>query len=434
MFSIEKTREQLCAGAYSRVLADLYATTSESTKVYSDRFCGALDKFTEIFGDSSTVALFSAPGRTEIGGNHTDHQHGHVLAASVNLDVIAVASPNASGIIRIKSEGYNMDTIDLSDLSVKKEEYNRAGALIRGIAAKLTEMGYTLGGFDAYTTSNVLSGSGLSSSAAFEVLVGNIMNAFYCSSEVSPVEIAKIGQYAENVYFGKPCGLMDQTASSVGGIITIDFKSTVHPVVEKVEYDFTKSGYALCILDSGADHSDLTDEYASIPQEMKLVASFFGKDFLEEVDEADFYAKLPALRTAVCDRAVLRAIHFFADDKRVVKQVACIRENRFDDFLSLVNESGRSSFMYLQNIFVPRLAEKEQAMSVTLALCEHLLEGQGAFRVHGGGFAGTVQAFVPLTKLEAFRTGAEAVLGKGNCHVLSIRALGGCVLKTNENY
>lgn len=427
MFSTAETKEKLLGGDYSERLSALYATDTNSTKFYSDRYSKAIDNFIATFGESDNVKLFSAPGRTEIGGNHTDHQHGHVLAASVNLDVIAVASPNNSTIIRILSEGHKMDTIDLRDLSVKEDEYNHAGSLIRGIAAKLHEMGYKLSGFDAYTTSSVLAGSGLSSSAAFEVLVGNIINTFYCDGKVSPVEIAKIGQYAENVFFGKPCGLMDQMASSVGGIISIDFKSTESPVVEQVEYDFTKSGYALCIVDSGADHSDLTDEYAAIPREMKLVAKFFGKNFLVEVDSEDFYSNIAEIRKEAGDRAVLRAIHFFNDDKRVTKQVNAIKGNDFNKFLALITESGHSSFMYLQNVFAPRLAQ-EQGMSITLALCEKLLDGKGAYRVHGGGFAGTVQAFVPLEMLDGFKAKIEATLGEGHCHVLSIRSIGGCVL------
>lgn len=428
MLSIAQTKEKLLQGGYDGTLGALYAVPPENTKLYSDRFCRTLDNFSAAFGDSDGVCLFSAPGRTEIGGNHTDHQRGHVLAAGVNLDVIGVAAPNGGRVIRIQSEGFPMDTIDLDDLSVHTSEVNRASSLIRGMAARLTQLGHTLGGFDAYTTSNVLSGSGLSSSAAFEILVGNMMSTLYCGSSVTPVQIAQIGQYAENVYFGKPSGLMDQTASSVGGIVTIDFESTASPVVEKVDFDFTRSGCALCILDSGADHSDLTDEYAAIPREMKAVANFFGKDYLREVDETEFYAKLPQIRKTAGDRAILRAAHFFAEDRRVVRQVEAIRQGRFEDFLALVTESGHSSFMYLQNVF-PTGSSQHQAMSVALALCERLLAGEGAYRVHGGGFAGTVQAFVPLERLEGFKAGAEAALGGGNCHVLSIRGIGGCEVR-----
>lgn len=421
----EALKQKIRSGAYEKTLAALYP--DGDLNFYGDRFCKAIDSFAEIFGERDGICLFSAPGRTEIGGNHTDHQHGHVLAASVNLDVIAVAALNGSNLIRIKSEGYEMDTIDIRDLSVKAEEYNHAAALIRGIASKIHEMGYELKGFDAYTTSNVLSGSGLSSSAAFEVLVGNMVNSFCCEGKISPVEIAKIGQYAENVFFGKPCGLMDQMASSVGGIVTIDFKDTSAPVVEKVDFDFEKSGFALCIIDSGADHADLTDEYASIPKEMKSAAKVFGKDFLRDVPKDEFYSKIADVRKAAGDRAVLRAIHFFDDDARVLKQVDAIKHGDFEGFLNLVTESGRSSFMYLQNIFSTK-TPGQQDMSVLLALCEKLLSGKGAWRVHGGGFAGTVQAFVPRDMLDEFKASIEAVFGKGKCHVLSIRAVGGIKL------
>ncbi len=422
----EALKQKIRSGEYKKTFSALYP--DGDLNFYTERFCRAVDSFAEIFGDKDGIRLFSAPGRTEIGGNHTDHQHGHVLAASVNLDVIAVAAPNGSNLIKIKSEGYEMDTIDIRDLSVKAEEYNHAAALIRGIASKIHEMGYELKGFDAYTTSSVLSGSGLSSSAAFEVLVGNIVNSFCCDGKISPVEIAKIGQYAENVYFGKPCGLMDQMASSVGGIVTIDFKDTSAPVVEKVDFDFESSGFALCIIDSGADHADLTDEYASIPKEMKAAAKVFGRDFLRDVPMDEFYSKLADVRKAAGDRAVLRAIHFFDDDARVLKQVDAIKRGDFGEFLNLVTESGRSSFMYLQNIFSTK-TPAQQDMSVLLALCEKLLSGKGAWRVHGGGFAGTVQAFVPRGELDRFKSSIEAVFGKGKCHVLSIRPVGGLEIK-----
>ena len=367
---------------------------------------------------------FSAPGRTEISGNHTDHQHGCVLAAAVNLETVAEVTLNDRGVVAVASEGYAPVEIDLSDLSIHPEEKNTTAALIRGVAAAFAQRGAKLQGFDAKVRSTVLPGSGLSSSAAFEVLIGTIFNELCFEKRLSAVEVAQIGQYAENVYFGKPSGLMDQTASSVGGMVFIDFADPAHPVVENLSLDLNALGYALCIVDSGADHADLTDEYAAIPVECRQVAAFFGKEVLREVDEDEFYARFKEVRAATSDRAILRAIHFFGDNRRVQQQFAALQAGDFDAFLQMVTESGRSSWMYLQDI-TPAGAIEHQDMAVALALCDRLLQGSGAFRVHGGGFAGTVQAFVPLEKLEQFRSGIEAVLGQGACHVLSIRAEGG---------
>jgi galactokinase len=368
--------------------------------------------------------IFSAPGRTEISGNHTDHQHGCVLAAAVNLVTVAEVNLNHSNLIRIQSEGYPIVEVVLNDLSIHEEEKNTTAALVRGVAAAFSQRGAVLEGFDARVRSSVLPGSGLSSSAAFEVLIGTICNEVFFDKRLSAVEIAQVGQYAENVYFGKPCGLMDQTASSVGGMVFIDFADPAAPVVEKIDFDFTAAGHALCIIDSGADHADLTDEYAAIPGELKKVSAFFGKEVLRDIPETDFFAALPDLRHRVPDRAILRAVHFYQENKRVQRQAQALREGDFDTFLGLVSESGRSSWMYLQNI-TPAGATEHQDVAVTLALCDTLLHGRGAFRVHGGGFAGTVQAFVPLEILDSFKEGMERVLGEGKCHVLSIRSEGG---------
>ena len=368
--------------------------------------------------------FFSAPGRTEISGNHTDHQHGCVLAAAVNLKTVAEVTRNQSGLIRVQSEGSPAVEVDLSDLSVREEEKNTTAALIRGVAAAFSQRGAHLEGFDARVRSGVLPGSGLSSSAAFEVLMGTICNELFFDRKLSAVEIAQVGQYAENVYFGKPCGLMDQTASSVGGMVFIDFENPDSPVVERIDFDFAAAGHALCIIDSGADHADLTDEYAAIPGELKKISAFFGKEVLRDIPEADFFAALPELRHRVPDRAILRAIHFYQENKRVQRQVQALRDGDFGTFLRLVSESGRSSWMYLQNI-TPTGATEHQDVAVALALCDTLLQGKGAFRVHGGGFAGTVQAFVPLEMLDSFKEGMERVLGEGKCHVLSIRSEGG---------
>ena len=367
---------------------------------------------------------FSAPGRTEISGNHTDHQHGCVLAAAVNLASVAEVKRNGSRSIRISSEGFDSVEIDLDDLSIQEEEKNTTASLVRGVAAGFAARDITLEGFDARIRSSVLPGSGLSSSASFEVLIGTICNQLFCGGALSAVEIAQIGQYAENVYFGKPSGLMDQMASSVGGLVFIDFEDPSKPVVERLDYDFSAAGYALCIIDSGANHADLTDEYASIPEEMSQVCAFFGKKVLREIPEKDFLAALPALRLQVLDRAVLRALHFYNENKRVLAQVQALKKNDLPTFMNLVKESGRSSWMYLQNIS-PTGAVEYQEMAVALALCDILLQGEGAFRVHGGGFAGTVQAFVPLDRVKEFKSGIEAVLGKGSCHILSIRSEGG---------
>ena len=371
-----------------------------------------------------TSYFFSAPGRTEISGNHTDHQHGCVLAAAVNLVTVAEVTLNHFGLIRVQSEGYPVVEVDLNDLSVHEEEKNTTASLIRGVAAAFSQRGAQLEGFDARVRSSVLHGSGLSSSAAFEVLIGTICNELFFDRKLSPVEIAQVGQYAENVYFGKPCGLMDQTASSVGGMVFIDFENPDSPVVERIDFDFAAAGHALCIIDSGADHADLTEEYAAIPGELKDVCTFFGKEVLRDIPEADFFAALPELRHRVPDRAILRAVHFYQENKRVQRQAQALRDGDFDTFLDLVSESGRSSWMYLQNI-TPTGATEHQDVAVALALCDTLLHGQGAFRVHGGGFAGTVQAFVPLEMLDSFKEGIERVLGKGKCHILAIRSEGG---------
>ena len=379
--------------------------------------------FAETFGGEPS-RYFSAPGRTEIGGNHTDHQRGRVLAGAVNLDTVAAVRPNGSSVIRILSEGYPMCQVDVSDLIPKADEINTTMALIRGVAARFTQLGCVVEGFDAYVTSTVLPGSGLSSSAAYEVLIGTIINHLFFDGKVSQPEIAMIGQYAENVYFGKPCGLMDQMASAVGSMVTIDFLDKENPVIEKVDFDFAACGHALCIIDSRASHADLTDEYAAITIELKNICGYFGKDVLTQIDEAAFIAAIPALREQFGDRAVLRAYHFYKENARVPKQVEALKNGDFDTFLKLVKESGYSSYMYLQNV-IPAGYREHQDVALSLSLCELYLDGRGAYRVHGGGFAGTVQAFVPVDILESFRKGIDAVLGEGACHVLSIRPHGG---------
>ena len=372
--------------------------------------------------------LFSAPGRTEISGNHTDHQHGCVLAAAVDLQTVAEVIMNGTEQIRVHSDGYPAISVDINQLEVREEEKCTTAALVRGVAAAFSQRGAKLQGFDMVAHSNVLPGSGLSSSAAFEVLLGTIFNELFFDKKLSPVEIAQIGQYAENVYFGKPCGLMDQMASAVGSMVYIDFADPSQPVVEKVDFDFQKAGYALCIIDSGADHADLTDEYAAITHELKQLCAFFGKEYLRQIPEEDFMSAMPQLRGRVPDRAILRAFHVYQENARVREQVAALKAGNVDVFLQLVKASGQSSWMYLQNIY-PAGAVDRQPMAFALALCERLLQGRGACRVHGGGFAGTVQAFVPLDLLNYFRDTIEANLGSGSCHVLQIRPYGGIRVK-----
>ena len=379
--------------------------------------------FAAAFG-GAPERYFSAPGRTEIGGNHTDHQRGRVLAAAVNLDTQAAVRLNGTDCIRILSQGYPLCEVDLKVLTPQADEVNGTASLIRGVAARFVELGCQVKGFDAYCESTVLPGSGLSSSAAYEVLIGTILNHLFFDSRISAPEIAMIGQYAENVFFGKPCGLMDQTASSVGGLVTIDFFEKENPNIRSVAFDFSACGHALCIIDSRASHADLTDEYAAIPGELKQICAHFGKDVLTQIDPNDFYAAIPALREKCGDRAVMRAIHFYQENERVPQQVAALEAGDFNKFLALVKESGFSSFMYLQNV-IPAGRTRNQEMAIALGLCEHYLRDKGAYRVHGGGFAGTVQAFVPFDLLDSFRAGIDAVLGEGACHVLSIRPQGG---------
>ena len=382
------------------------------------------EKFTQQFGRKASY-IFSAPGRTELGGNHTDHQHGKVLAAAVNREAVAAVAPNGTQMVNLLSEGFPTCHIDLTDLTVHPEEAGQTSALIRGVAARFQEFG--LAGFDAYVTSNVLSGSGLSSSAAFEVLIGVIFNHL-CAAGKTAVEIAQIGQYAENVYFGKPCGLMDQTASSVGNIIGIDFADPAAPVVTPIPFDFASSGYALCIIDSGASHADLTDEYAAITSELKAVCKIFGKEFLRDVPEKEFYDRIAQVRQSRGDRAVLRAMHVFEENKRVEKQTEALLAGDFEAFLKLVTQSGQSSWLYLQNV-VPAGRTAQQEVAYALAVAQQLLAGRGACRVHGGGFAGTIQAFVPCDLADSFCAAMEKALGPGSCHIMSIRPEGGILVE-----
>lgn len=420
-------QQDLQNGAINARLQSLCGLDGTELEEKRQRLLHLIQAYSEKFGTDGEVSLFSSPGRTEMGGNHTDHQHGYVLAGPVNLDMMACAGANGTMTAVIHSAGYPAIEVDLSVLTPQEDELGSSAALVRGIASRLHDMGYQIGGFNACVDSTVLGGSGLSSSAAYEVLIGIIMNHLFCEDAIDAVAIAQIGQYAENKFFGKPCGLMDQLACAVGGIISIDFNDPAVPIVNKINYDLRSSGHVLCIIDSGADHADLTDEYAAVSSEMKAVAAYFGKQVLREVDEKEFWSNLAEVRKQAGDRAVLRAMHFFSDNQLALKEARALEQDDFQYFLSLVDQSGRSSAMLLQNLFCTARPQ-EQAVPLTIALAQHLLGGEGAVRVHGGGFAGTIQAYVPVSMKDAFRAGMEAVLGEGCCHFLGIRLEGGVVI------
>jgi galactokinase len=401
---------------------ELYGSDAAELKKQAKRYTDLLKLFTKSFA-SKEAEFFSSPGRTEIGGNHTDHNLGRVLAGAVNLDNIAVAAVNKTNIIRIESAGYPRFEVNLKSLKPDKKEKFTSAALVRGICARLKELGYIIGGFDACIDGGVPVGSGLSSSASFEVLIGAIINQLFNKGKVDPIQIAIIGQYSENNYFGKPCGLMDQTACSMGGLITIDFKDPSKPVVKKINFDFVATGFALVITDTGGNHADLNDEYASLPTDMKAVAAQLGAKVLRQVTLEQVIQIIPKIRQKVGDRAILRAIHFQGDNQRVVDQVKALEKNDFKAFLGMVVDSGYSSYMYNQNIY-PVNNVKEQGVSLALALSELVLKGKGAWRVHGGGFAGTIQAFVPNALLKKYISTLEHVYGAGSCHKLFIRNLG----------
>lgn len=414
-------KEQVVSGKYDALIEDLYADPSllDSQK---QRYAAALDKYQTLFGDDE-VSIYSAAGRSEISGNHTDHQHGCVLAGSINLDAIGIVSKQ-DHVIKVISDDFDIKPIDLNDLDKKEDELGTSEALIRGVVSKLKELGYNVGGFKAFITSDVLMGAGLSSSAAFESIIGTIIDGLYNDMKIDMVTIAKVGQYAENVYFGKPCGLMDQMASSIGGLINIDFEDPQSPKIKKVEVDFEEYGHSLCIVDTKGSHADLTDDYAAIPYEMKKVANYFNQEALREVDKDDFYLNLPKIREILGDRAVLRAMHLFEENKRVDQQVKALEEGDFDTFKKLIKESGDSSFKYLQNVYSSHDLTN-QSVSIGLAISDISLGDKGVSRVHGGGFAGTIQAFVPNDIVGMYKKNMEHVFGEGACHVLKVRPYGG---------
>ncbi len=390
------------------------------------RYRKAVEDYKAYFAsEGEKIRVFSAPGRTEVGGNHTDHNCGKVLAASVDLDIIAVVEPLDEPVAVIKSEGFEEDRILIDELEVNEDEKNKAISLLRGVTRGLKDRGFTVGGFKAYTTSNVMKGSGLSSSAAFEVLIGTIYSYLYNNGGIDPVKIAQIAQFAENKYFGKPSGLMDQMASSVGGFVAIDFKDIESPIIENINVDFDSFGHALCIIDTKGDHADLTPEYAAIPAEMHAIAEYFSVKNLRQLCKHDIILNINLLRDKFGDRAVLRAIHFFEENKRVDKLVNALKRSDFQAFLDSINESGNSSYKYLQNVYSCSDV-RHQGLSIGLNIAEYALTRKGASRVHGGGFAGTIQAFVPFELLKEFKMELEKVFGNGSCHVLKIRPVGGC--------
>ena len=413
--------EELNNKKYDELLNDIYVDTN-LLDYQRERYVKAINKYVSLYGDTD-VEIYSAPGRSEVGGNHTDHQHGCVLAAAVNLGAIAVVG-RVDNKIKVLSDDFDIAPINLEDLEIKKAEEGTSEALIRGVCARLKELGYNVGGFNAFITSDVLMGAGLSSSAAFETIIGTIISGLYNDMTIDPVVIAQVGQYAENVYFGKPCGLMDQCASSVGSLINIDFNDVAKPIVNKVDVDFSKFGHSLCIVDTKGSHADLTDEYAAIPMEMKKVANYFGKEFLREVDEEDFFNDIAGARKACQDRAVLRAIHLFEENKRVDQEVKALNNSDFETFKKVVKESGDSSYKFLQNVYA-NCDVQNQSVSIGLAMSEKIIGRNGVCRVHGGGFAGTIQAFVKDEFVTAYKTEIERVFGKGSCHVLKVRKYGG---------
>ncbi len=423
MQNIMSVRESLEQGSLDQRIKEIYV--DEQRVPYNrERYIRAIDRFTELFPSEKEIEIYSAPGRSEVCGNHTDHQNGMVLATSINLDAIAIVAKAEEPVIRLVSGDFPMEEVDVTDLSMKEEEQSTTTALIRGVAAGMKERGHKVGGFTAYITSDVLMGAGMSSSAAFESLIGTILSGLYNDMKVSSIEIAQIGQYAENIYFGKPCGLMDQMACSVGGMIFIDFQEKEHPEVRQVHTDFEKAGLSLCIVDTKGSHADLTPDYAAVPAEMNQVAQALGREHLREVPRETFFKELPKLWKETSGRAVLRAIHFYEEEERVLRGVKSLEESDYPGFLSVIKASGDSSAKYLQNIYSPKDVDS-QNVTVALAVSESILGENGVCRVHGGGFAGTIQAFVKNEAVAAYKEQIEAIYGDDSCHVLKVRLQGG---------
>ena len=426
MMNLVNCTKEIYSENIVRLFSELYGNDSAVINKQQIRYENALHAFSEHFPSREEIKIYSAPGRTEIGGNHTDHQRGVVLAGAVNLDTLAVVAFHNEGVVRVKSEGYVLAEIQVSDLKPNKN-YDGTTALVKGVMSKFNEKGVTVSGFDMYTTSDVICGGGISSSAAFETLIGTVINQKYNNGEATPFEIAQFGQFAENVFFGKSCGLLDQTVSSYGGLVSVDFNDVSAPVIEKINFDFEQYGYTLCITDTKSSHENLTDDYVAIRQEMKQVAEYFDCEVLSEVDEREFYNTLPNLRKFCSDRAIMRAMHFFAETKRVKEEAEALKKGDIDEFLRLVNESGYSSANLLQNLYSNN-TPTEQAIPLAIAISKSILGNKGAVRVHGGGFAGTIQAFVPTEMVKEYKTEIERVYGDGACHQMKIRPVGGTLI------
>ena len=421
--NIQSVLSNLNKGVYKEAFSRLYGNSDKALEYQTKRYIKAVESFSEIFPTRNEINLYSAPGRTEIGGNHTDHQQGSVLAGAVNLDAIAIVSFHNDGCIRLKSEGFEQITIDLSDTGVHQGELGTS-AIVRGIAARFMEKGVQIGGFDAYCTSDVICGGGISSSAAFEMLICTVIDEHYNKEKSSALEMARIGWFAETTYFGKKCGLLDQTVSAFGGLVGIDFSDVANPIIEKIDYDFSQSGYTLCITDTKSSHEDLTDDYVAIREEMEAIAAFFGKKVLSQVDEAKFYESISELRQKTTDRAVMRAAHFFDETRRAKEEAESLKNGDFDTFLKLVNESGDSSSALLQNLYSTKHPTR-QDLPLAIMVSKRILGGKGAVRVHGGGFAGTIQAFVPNELVETYSKEMEKIFGIDTCLKLTIRPVGG---------
>ncbi len=407
------------------MLKKLYAGRDMET--VKARYGAAIEEFEGLYGKTENISIFSVAGRSEICGNHTDHNHGKVLAASIDLDIIAVAAKTDDGVIRIKSAGFPEDIVDTASLSPVEAEKGKSSALIRGVCDGFVKNGHAVGGFAAYTTSDILGGSGLSSSAAFEDMVGTILNHFYNDGQIGYMELSQISQYAENVHFGKPCGLMDQVACAAGGFVYIDFGNSDTPAAERVELNLAEHGYSLCIVNTGGSHANLTDDYAAVPAEMKKIAAFFEKPVLRGITKEELLQNAAALRSTAGDRAVLRALHFVKENTRVERLMQALKDGNISSFLTIIKESGRSSAELLQNYYSPK-APEEQGITLACAIAEELLGESGAWRVHGGGFAGTMQAFVPHDKMAAFKETMESVFGAGAVTELSVRPLGAALV------
>lgn len=422
---IQEFQNKIISGQLDNLFKKIYKP--QDMNIQKSRYINAIKKFTTLYPNRNDIHIYSAPGRTEIGGNHTDHQHGCVIAGAVNLDIIGITAFHDENIIRIKSEGYDEFTISLNDLNIHTNKSN-SSEIVRGIVARFKDLGVKINGFDMYTTSDVLTGSGISSSAAFETLIATAIDSYYNNNQIGAVEIAKIGQYAENFYFGKKSGLMDQMVCSVGGFVFLDFQNIQNPSIRKIDFDLSATGYELIITDTKGNHSDLTDDYIAVRTEMNKVAEYFGKKVLREVDENLFWDNIPDIKKKISDRAVLRAVHFFGDNYRAKAETKALENNRFDNFLALVNESGDSSMNYLQNLYSCR-KPTEQGIPLAIMTGKRILNGKGAIRVHGGGFAGTIQAFVPHELVNTYKTEMDRIFGQNSCYIMTIRPVGSIEIK-----